>query len=171
MVNSRCRAGPNRLQVQGWILWSWGTAHLPSPSSTPPPQSYLHRFQLKWSSREDLKGESSLGRRLWKPEVVETAFVLVGMMGCMCPLSCLLSYPLPMGSNVQVSPKEEENFSAWQSRGSECWTPANWDAHNRVWYVGINIDHITNIPLYREPWLSLSSTLSAFTITSEFETF
>ena len=135
------------------------------------------------------KRRNGLGTGLFKPEVVEVAVVRVGMMACAVhvpsespvPIHGLLSYSLAMGSSVHVQHEPTPAFPPTRKRKKiplfdKVVAPSVGHPQTDMRVIsydvsGINKYHIANIPLYRESWVSLSSTLSAFTITSEFKTF
>lgn len=135
-------------------------------TSFPSAPNYLHKVQLKWSSREDQEGKSSWGWRLWRAEVLEGGFVLMGRMGCLCPWFVAASHSvlwplrvpgqqLPVLISATWQPcmvfhKEEENFSAWQnvvalSANTHIWCShkrARWLRHKYVLHFKYSSKHI-----------------------------
>jgi hypothetical protein len=53
---------------------------------TPLHAHWFPKSQCQWSFREELKVRSSLGKRIVETRNLEAGFVLVEIMGCICPL-------------------------------------------------------------------------------------
>ena len=100
MVRSRCRVGkevcllPNRPVHPVFLPHGTGPEALFTFQSPPPfPHPNVSFTYINSNDPiEKLWREKPLGRGLWKPEIVEAAFVLVGIIGCICPLVCRSSH-------------------------------------------------------------------------------